>query len=104
MRKRTCSLHIRLTPEEMAYLRRQAERAGVNAQTYVLWLAYHHPIRERPPVEYQEILKNLRQINNNMNQIAAKANRMNFIDTKKYWENVTELQRTVGKMMEEVYG
>lgn len=48
-------------------------------------------------------MKNLRQINNNMNQVAAKANAMNFIDTAKYWANVSELQRTIGSLMEEMY-
>jgi len=38
-----------------------------------------------------------------MNQVAAKANAMNFIDTAKYWANVSELQRLIGKLVEETY-
>ena len=38
-----------------------------------------------------------------MNQIAAKANAMNFIDTAKYCANVSELQRLIGKLVEETY-
>ena len=103
MRKRNCSLPLRLTKKEMEDLRTKAERAGVNIQTYFLWMLYNHPIKEAPPIEYKEVLKNLRQINNNLNQIAVKANSMNFIDTSAYWKNVEDLQRTVGKMMEEMY-
>ena len=50
------------------------------------------------------LLKSLQQINNNMNQVAAKANVMNFVDTAKYWANVSELQRAIGSLIEEAYG
>ena len=64
---------------------------------------YDKPIHEKPPPEFHAVLKNLRQINNNMNQIAVKANAMNFVDTAKYWANVSELQRAIGKLMEETF-
>lgn len=103
MQKRNCNLHLRLTETEMADFRKKAERAGINLQTCFLWMLNNHSIKEMPPVEFYEVLKNLRQINNNMNQIAAKANAMNFIDTAKYWANVSELQKVIGKLMEEAY-
>ena len=103
MQKRDCNLHLRLTEAEMVDFRNKAERAGVNLQTYFLWMLNNHPIKEMPSVEFYEILKHLREINVSMNQIAAKANAMNFIDTAKYWANVSDLQRSIGKLMEEMY-
>ena len=50
-----------------------------------------------------DILKNLQQINNNMNQIAVKANAKGFVDTASYWENVRWLKDTVRKLMEVMY-
>lgn len=50
-----------------------------------------------------EVLKNLQQINNNMNQIAVKANAKGFVDTASYWDNVRRLQETVSKLMEVIY-
>ena len=104
MRTRNCSLHLRLKEKELEDFKKKAERAGVNLQTYFVWMLYHHLIREAPPIEYQDVLRNLRQINHNMNQIATIANKLNYIDKTKYQENAEWLQRTVGKMMEEVYG
>ena len=104
MQKRDCNLHLRLTEAEMVDFRNKAERAGVNLQTYFLWMLNNHPIKEMPSVEFYEILKHLREINVSMNQIAVKANSMNFIDTAKYWANVSDLQRSIGKLMEEMYG
>ncbi len=93
-----------MTQEELDYIRSQAERGGITVQEYLRRLARDKPIQEKPSPEFHKVLKNLRQINNNMNQIATKANSMNFIDTAKYWANVSELQRAIGKLMEEMYG
>ena len=93
-----------MTGEELNYIQSQAERSGFTVQEYLRRLVYDKPIREKPPPEFHEVLKNLRQINNNMNQVAAKANAMNFIDTAKYWANVSDLQKVVGELMEKAYG
>ncbi len=93
-----------MTGEELNYIQSQAVRSGFTVQEYLRRLVYDKPIREKPPPEFHEVLKNLRQINNNLNQVAAKANSMNFIDTAKYWANVSDLQRSIGKLMEEMYG
>jgi hypothetical protein len=61
------------------------------------------PLKEKPPVDVIDILKNLQQINNNMNQIAVKANAKGFVDTASYWENVRWLKETVSKLMEVMY-
>lgn len=50
------------------------------------------------------VLRNLQQINNNMNQIAMKANTLNFVDTVAYWENVDGLKKTIQELLEVMYG
>ena len=50
-----------------------------------------------------DVLRNLQQINNNMNQIAMKANSLNFVDTAVYWGNVEELKSVVSKLLEVMY-
>ena len=92
-----------MTGEELNFIQSQAKKSGFSVQEYLRRLVYDKPIQEKPPPEFHEVLKNLRQINNNMNQVAAKANAMNFIDTAKYWANVSELQRLIGKLVEDTY-
>ena len=104
MRKRNCSIHLRLTEKEAEDFREKAERAGVTIQTYFLWLLYDRPIKEVPPVEFHKILDDLREINHSMHTRAVKARYDGASDSEKYWKNVKELQRTVGKLIEEVYG
>lgn len=59
--------------------------------------------KELPSVEHMDILRELRQINNNMNQIAMRANTLPFIDSVQYRENVVQLQAAIGKIMEALY-
>ena len=103
VKTRTKTITLWLTEEEREYIKGQAKRCGYSVQEYLRRLVYDKPIQEKPPPEFHEVLKNLRQINNNMNQVAAKANAMNFIDTAKYWANVSELQRLIGKLVEDTY-
>ena len=93
-----------MTGEELNFIQSQAKKSGFSVQEYLRRLVYDKPIQEKPPPEFHEVLKNLRQINNNMNQVAAKANAMSFIDTAKYWANVSELQKAIGSLMEKAYG
>lgn len=103
MRTRERSLHLRFTEQEWSYLMKQCSRSGLKPQAYIHRLIKNKPVKELPPVEYFEVLKNLRQINHNMNQIAVVANAKGFVDTAAYWENMKALQQTVGLMMEGMY-
>ena len=50
------------------------------------------------------VLRNLQQINNNMNQVALIANAKGFVDTAAYWENVELLKETIHELLEVMYG
>jgi len=55
-------------------------------------------------MQFHDVLRELRQINVNMNQIAMKAHTLNFIDAPFYSQCQKELQTAVGKIMRAVYG
>jgi len=60
------------------------------------------PLKEQPSVDFLSVLKQLQQINNNMNQIASKANTIGFIDTSAYQENVDQLQDITAALLRAV--
>ena len=103
MARRTIKIDLRLTESEAAALNRDVKKAGVSREAYLRSLIRKMPLKEKPPKDVIDILKNLQQINNNMNQIAVKANAKGFVDTASYWENVRWLKDTVRKLMEVMY-
>lgn len=103
MARRTIKIDLRLTKSEATALNRDVKKAGVSREAYLRSLIRKMPLKEKPPTDVIDILKNLQQINNNMNQIAVKANAKGFVDTASYWENVRWLKDTVSKLMEVMY-
>lgn len=106
MRTRERSLHLRFTEQEWNNLMKQCSRSGLKPQAYIHRLIKNKPIRELPPVEYFEMLKNLRQINHNMNQIAVVANTKGFVEKeaddmfrKKPEKRVVELNRAEVRLL-----
>lgn len=82
---------------------RNSEKSGLTPQNYLLELVKGGTPKELPQLEFDDILKNLRQINNNLNQIAMKANASGFIDARSYRENYSRLQEQVGEIIRGIY-
>lgn len=102
MRRRNKQIIIRLTDNEYKRLKRNVEKTGLTMQAYFQMLMKNIQPIERPSTDLIEVLKNLQQINNNMNQVAVKANAKGFVDTAAYWENVNWLQETVSYLIMEM--
>ena len=103
MRRRNKEIVLWLTEDEYSSLRKQVVKTGLSMQAYFRQLIRKIQPKEKPSADVIDILKNLQQINNNMNQIAVKANSNGFVDTASYWQNVRWLQETVSKLMEVIY-
>lgn len=100
---RPIKIDLRLSSQELEYLNKNVRKTGLSREGYLRKLIYEIQPKESPPAEYFEILQDLRQINNNLNQIAVKANAIGFVDTAEYWKNVKWLQKSVGRIMEALY-
>lgn len=70
----------------------------MNANAYFRDLLMGVRPMQLPPVEYVEILRELRALGANLNQLAAKAHSLGFIDEPKYRENVRELWNVCGNL------
>lgn len=103
MAQRKIKIDLRLNEGEAEELNRDVEKSGRSREAYLRALIRSRPLKERPSVELGAILKSLQQINNNMNQVALKANAKGFIDTEAYWENVRWLQDTVALLLKEMF-
>ena len=104
MARRNIKIDLRLNEQEMERLRRDVARSGWSREKYLRALIEHSSIRETPSMDLISVLRNLQQINNNMNQVALIANAKGFVDTAAYWENVELLKETIHELLEVMYG
>ena len=104
MARRNIKIDLRLNEQEMERLRRDVARSGWSREKYLRALIEHSSIREMPSMDLISVLRNLQQINNNINQVALIANAKGFVDTAAYWENVELLKETIHELLEVMYG
>ena len=104
MARRNIKIDLRLNEQEMERLRRDVARSGWSREKYLRALIEHSSIREMPSMDLISVLRNLQQINNNMNPVALIANAKGFVDTAAYWENVELLKETIHELLEVMYG
>lgn len=82
---------------------KRVAKSGLSREEYMRQSSMNIPLKELPSLNFENILKNLRQINNNMNQIALKANASGIIDARAYRENYARLQEQVGEIIRGIY-
>ena len=80
MRQIAKSILLRLTAEEYAHLKATADAAGLKLEPMLRQLILGVELRPRPPDEYAALLRELSAIGNRINQLAAKANTLGFVD------------------------
>lgn len=69
-----------LSPDENAELKRKAELAGISESAVIRLLIRSCEPREKPDERFYEAMRNLSAIGNNVNQLAAEAHTLGFID------------------------
>ena len=81
MRKRNVQILFRLTEEEAEYLCSLAEKSGRSRQALLQSMVMGYRLCEKPDPEFYKIMRELSAIGNRINQLAAKANALGFVDT-----------------------
>ena len=103
MRERNIEFHFMLTESEAKDLKGRAAKCGLSVQSYLRSLSQNKPIKEQPSADYLAILKALEKIGDNMNQIAAKANTLGFVDQVQYRKETDKLERVIAELIRAVY-
>ena len=104
MRTRNKEVCLWFTEDELKALDDKVKRSCLTRASFLRKVLLGHEIKEHPPVEFFEVLKHLRQINNNMNQIAWKVNGTGQVDDAYYRENVKYLQKVISDLFSQYYG
>lgn len=88
MRTRPNRVWAHLTNDEYAHFKKCVTRSGYSADGYIRSLIMGSVPREPPPIEYRQMINELRAIGNAMNQIAARANATGFFLVEEYGQTL----------------
>ena len=95
MQTRFIKKQILVSREEDQLIRQKAEQVGMNVSAYMRSRALDYNPKEKPPKEFYDAIKEIRKVGINLNQIAHKANALNFIDVPYYKKQVEICQLLV---------
>jgi hypothetical protein len=92
---RTIEIKCRLNKSELNNLNNRVKKSKLSRENYLRHLINNLVPTDAPPPDYFGMMKELRQIGINLNQIAQKAHVLNVIDSKRYFDNVTALNSAI---------
>lgn len=100
MRKRNVQILFRLTEEEAEQLYALVRKSGRSKEAFLRAMVKGYRLCEKPAPEFYQIMRELSAIGNRTNQLAAKANALNFVDApmlnqevKKWRQFQTEIRK-----------
>ena len=90
MRKRELRIDVMLNEIEYKKLMNDVERERTTYSDYVRKLIMKAELKEKHDYEFYNVMKELTKIGINLNQLAKKANTLNFIDKDEYKKQAEE--------------
>ena len=105
MRKRDILKTFYVDDEENKRLKQNAKKAGLNESAYIRNLIMGYKPKEQPTENMYEIIKQLKLVGINLNQIARKANALDIVDApfyKKVYEKWNKLSQDIKKVFLDV--
>ena len=102
MRTRKNRIEFYLSDREYVKLDIAVKKSGLNLSTYFRHLVEDRIPQDKPPKDYYDILKELRAIGRNINQIAYVANANGIIETSHFDNLYKELLRLILNVIDAV--
>lgn len=93
MKKRTKGVLIRLTEEELNTLNVLVKRTALSREAYIRDAIFGVNIIERPPADVPYLLREIKRIGNNINQMLRITHTNGFIDTPRLRSALDELSK-----------
>lgn len=81
MRNRNVPMFFRLDEEDAECFERIVKKAGRSKVAVFIAMIHGYQLCEKPDPEFYRIMRELSAIGNRINQLAAKANSLDYVDT-----------------------
>ncbi|MCR0487271.1 MobC family plasmid mobilization relaxosome protein [[Clostridium] innocuum] len=102
-RKRTHRVDVAMNDKEYEQILTYVHGCGLSKQAYLLLLIKNRIPQPLPSDDFQEVIKQLRKIGNNLNQLTVIAHKTGSIDIMKYKEDMKTLNNSIVEIREQVY-
>lgn len=84
MRKRPIKMQIWLNDIEYKKLVDDAKKENTTISAHIRKLILGAKLKEKPGIEFYNVMNEMSRIGNNLNQIAKKTNELNIVDKEQY--------------------
>ena len=91
MRKRNNSINVRLNDTELEKLNKKVETSGLSRESFIRNVLNGAEIHPAPTVDFFNLIREIRRVGNNINQLVHYANGNGFVESKKLPEHLNEL-------------
>ena len=98
MNRRLKIVSVKFNENELKRVDEMAFKTCRMRSTYIREVALGYTPQEKPSADFDEVIRQLRYLNNNMNQLTAKAHSLGFIDEKKYDNQVRQINSLIIEM------
>lgn len=102
MRKRTRIIKIRLTDEELDSLTEKVQRTNFSREGFCRAVLNGATVKEAPPADVPVLIREVRRVGYNIEQILRLANAKNLLDAPRLRKALDE-NRAVEKLIAETY-
>ena len=85
MRTRSIKKQVWLNSRENELLKKKCMKAGLSESSFFRLVINDTQIKEKPDENFYDVLKDLRGIATNVNQLARQANRYQYVDSNKFF-------------------
>ena len=99
---RDVNLHLRLTAEENERLAHLSDLTRCSKSPVLRDLLHGATLMEAPPSDYFDLLRDVRRVGVNLNQLTRYVNEKRFVDSWKWDEALAEI-RAIEKKMNEAF-
>lgn len=101
--KRDCRFQVRLTQKEPDMLNRKARTARITTSAFVRSAISEREVYEAPTVDVMLLLRELRRVGYNVNQILRRANSSGIVDMPRFRKDMEEVRRAA-EAVTQAYG
>jgi len=103
MARRNCRFEVRLTKDEYYDLTKKARKAGLTTGAFVRMAVAGQVIREAPSADVPELIREVRRVGHNIDQILKIANSKGLLEVPDLRKALEE-NRVVEKLIANAYG